>query len=85
MELRDILRGPQPDIDGDGPMIHTETDDFERKRHYQMLKARCLQAAAIRGSAASFTWNEADILTTAKSWFRSITDEDWDPDEEPNE
>lgn len=58
-------------------MIHTEDvevpEDFERKRHYQMLKVECakLAFAAMPGEG------EDDTLALAKKLYRSFTEERW--------
>ena len=63
-------------------MIHTEPDDFERKRHYQMLKAQCLRAASYLQHDT-----EEEHKDLAKRLFRWITEERWgsEPVEEPSD
>ena len=77
-------------------MLHTETDDFEHKRHYQNLKKDLFIAAlqafgplsvepAPVDESGSTNDDLAELL--AKKMFRSITEERWgsEPVEQPAE
>ena len=56
-------------------MIHTEpTNDFERLRHYQTLKANCLRSAIMLATAIGDPDTAEDV---AKAYFRSIIEERW--------
>ncbi len=55
-------------------MIHTEPDDFERKRYYQTLKLECLKLAQFYQDDVDLA---RDAIEDAKKIFRSITEDRW--------
>ena len=70
------------------PLDPTEpSDDFERKRHYQTLKARCLEVAALLRAPLGEPNSENLVEEMAKRFYRSITEERWgsEPMEEPSD
>ena len=57
-------------------MIATDlTDDFERKRHYQILKLECLKLGQDLTIAIGAEPNS--LREVAKDLYRSITEERW--------